>query len=113
MTDLPGASSSGSSSHHDGLLTNVTFSALVGSTSKKAARLKTSSNLTQALAQLTSRKEKMAALPEEKRKTVENRERWVKAEARVEGVKVKDNEGQLKKAIKRKEKEKVRSKKNW
>ncbi|KAG9309490.1 surfeit locus protein 6-domain-containing protein [Chiua virens] len=78
-----------------------------------AARLKTASNPTQALTQLTSRKEKLAALPEEKRKAVEDRERWAKAEARVEGVKVKDNEVQLKKAIKRKEKEKTGSKKKW
>ncbi|KAG8216183.1 surfeit locus protein 6-domain-containing protein [Butyriboletus roseoflavus] len=113
VTDLPGTSSSGRSSNHDGPLASVAFSALAGSTSKKAARLKTSSNPTQALTQLAARKEKLAALPEEKRKTMEDRERWTKAEARVEGVKVKDNEGQLKKAIKRKEKEKVRSKKTW
>ena len=113
MTDLPGTSSSGPSGHHDSPLTNVAFSALAGSTSKKGAQFKTASNPTQALTQLTARKEKLAALPEEKRKTVEDRERWVKAEARVEGVKVKDNEAHLKKAIKRKEKEKVRSKKNW
>ncbi|KAH0831310.1 surfeit locus protein 6-domain-containing protein [Lanmaoa asiatica] len=113
VTDLPETSSSGPSVNHDGPLTNVVFSALAGSTNKKAARLKTSSNPTQALTQLTARKEKLAALPEEKRKTVEYRERWVKAEARVEGIKVKDNEGQLKKAIKRKEKEKERGKKNW
>lgn len=112
MTDLPGTFS-GPSGNLDGPLTNVAFSALAGSTSKKAARLKTSSNPTQALAQLTARKEELAALPEEKRKTTEDRERWAKAEARIEGVKVKDNEGQLKKAIKRKDKEKVRSKKQW
>lgn len=112
MTDLPGTSS-GSSGLHDGPLTNVAFSTLAGSTSKKAAQFKTASNPTQALTQLASRKEKLTALPEEKRKTVEERERWSKAEARVEGVKVNDNEGHLKKAIKRKEKEKVRSKKKW
>ena len=66
--------------------------------------LKSSNNPTQALLQLSSRKEKLAALPEAKRKTAEERERWAKAEARIEGVKVKDNEGLLKKAIKRKEK---------
>ncbi|KIK97388.1 hypothetical protein PAXRUDRAFT_824971 [Paxillus rubicundulus Ve08.2h10] len=110
---VPESPASGPSSNHDGPLTNVAFSALAGSTSKRAAQLKTASNLSQALTQLTARKEKLAALPEEKRKVAEERERWVKAEARVDGVKVKDNEGQLKKAIKRKEKEKVRSKKNW
>jgi hypothetical protein len=110
---VPELPASGPSNNHDGPLTNVAFSALAGSTSKRAAQLKTASNLSQALTQLTARKEKLAALPEEKRKAVEERERWVKAEARVEGVKVKDNEGQLKKAIKRKDKEKVRSKKNW
>lgn len=113
MTDIPGTSSSGPSGNHDGPLTNVAFSALAGPTSKKAAQFKTASNPAQALTQLTARKEKLATLPEEKRKTVEDRERWAKAEARVEGVRVKDNEGHLKKAIKRKEKEKVRSKKNW
>ncbi|KAF8547951.1 SURF6-domain-containing protein [Imleria badia] len=113
VTDRLGTSSTGSSGLHDGPITNVAFSALAGSTSKKAAQFKTASNLTQALTQLAARKEKLAALPDEKRKTVEERERWAKAEARVEGVKVKDNEGHLRKAIKRKEKEKVRSKTKW
>ena len=89
------------------------FSSISGSTSKKVVHLKSSNNPTQALSQLSSRKEKLAALPEAKRKTAEERERWARAEARVEGVKVKDNEGLLKKAIKRKEKEKTRSKKTW
>ncbi|KIJ64924.1 hypothetical protein HYDPIDRAFT_111607 [Hydnomerulius pinastri MD-312] len=113
VPDLPPTSGSGPSHNHDGPLTNVAFSALAGSTSKRATQLKTSSNPTQALTQLAARKEKLASLPEEKRKAVEERERWAKAEARVEGVKIKDSEVQLKKAVKRKEKEKVRSKKDW
>ncbi|KAI0316651.1 surfeit locus protein 6-domain-containing protein [Amylostereum chailletii] len=95
--------------------TNVTFSALAdaASSSKKGQRLKTSSNPSQALAQLASRKERLAAMPEDKRKHIEEREKWEKAEARMEGVKVHDNEARLKKAAKRTEKEKVKSKKTW
>ncbi|KAJ3999054.1 surfeit locus protein 6-domain-containing protein [Lentinula boryana] len=97
-------------------LTNVAFSSVSqsgASSSYKHNKLKTSSNPTQALTQLASRKEKLAGLPEEKRKNVEEREKFEKAEARLEGVKVRDDEGRLKKAVKRKEKEKVKSKKAW
>ncbi|KAI0043062.1 hypothetical protein FA95DRAFT_1609716 [Auriscalpium vulgare] len=100
-------------------LTNVAFSAVAGSSASsskahaKAARLKTSSNPAQALEQLSARKEKLAALPEDKRKAIEERERWEKAEARMDGVKVRDDEARLKKAAKRGEKEKGKSKKAW
>ncbi|KAI0031757.1 surfeit locus protein 6-domain-containing protein, partial [Vararia minispora EC-137] len=96
--------------------TSVSFSTLTDadpSSSKKAQRLKTSSNPSQALAQLSARKEKLAALPDEKRARAEERAKWEKAEARMEGAKVHDDEGRLKKAAKRVEKEKARSKKNW
>ncbi|KAI6163500.1 surfeit locus protein 6-domain-containing protein [Pisolithus thermaeus] len=103
--------SAGVSNRHHAPLTNIAFSAIAGSTSKKVAQLKSSNNPTQALSQLSARKEKLASLPEEKRKSAQERERWSMAEARIEGVKVKDNEALLKKAVKRKEKVKVRSKK--
>ncbi|KAJ7025388.1 surfeit locus protein 6-domain-containing protein [Mycena alexandri] len=94
-------------------ITNVAFSTLAGSSSKKSSSLKTTSNPTQALSQLAARKEKLAALPEEKRKSIEEKEKWDKATARLEGVKVRDDEGRLKKAVKRKEKEKGKSKREW
>ena len=96
-------------------LTNVAFSSVADASSSnhKANRFKSSSNPSQALQQLTSRKEKLAALPEEKRKQIEEREKWEKATARMEGAKVADDETRLKKAAKRKEKEKAKNKKSW
>lgn len=91
---------------------NVTYP-VAGSSKKASQRLKTSSNPTQALAQLTARKEKLAAMPEGKRKEIAEKEKWAKAEARMEGLKVHDDESRLKKAAKKKEKGKSKSKKAW
>lgn len=109
---MPDHPSSSRSAPPPGFAT-VAFAAVPGSSKKSHERLKTSSNPTQALSQLAARKEKIAALPEEKRKEIEEREKWQKAEARMEGVKVHDDEGRLKKAAKRLEKVKVKSKKDW
>ncbi len=52
-------------------------------------------------------------MPEEKRKEIEERERWAKAEERARGGKVHDQEKELKKAVKRGEKGKMKSGKEW
>ena len=99
--------------------TSVTFSNLNASTSStKPPKSKkhlptTASNPSQALSQLEKHKEKLAALPEAERAARAEREKWDKASARVEGVKVHDDEARLKKAVKRKEKQKTKSKKTW
>ncbi|EJD01809.1 uncharacterized protein FOMMEDRAFT_108766 [Fomitiporia mediterranea MF3/22] len=93
--------------------TNVTFSTLAGNAPTAPKSIKTSSNPTQALKQLTKRAEARATLSTEKRKELEERDAWTKAGARVTGAKVHDDALRLHKAAKRREKDKVKSKKEW
>ena len=94
----------------------VTFSKLTntpGHSSGKHKKLVTSSDPHIALAQLEARSAKLAQLPLEKRAELEERDRLAKAEIRASGGKVYDDVGRLKKAIKRKDAQKLKSKKNW
>lgn len=108
VPDQPGHKQIGAQS----AMTTVAYSSLAG-TSKKGQQFRTTADPQQALQQLSARKEKLASLPEDKRKAIEEKEKWAKAEARLEGVKVHDDELRLKKAAKRKEKEKAKSKSTW
>ncbi|WVW81136.1 hypothetical protein I302_103127 [Kwoniella bestiolae CBS 10118] len=71
------------------------------------------SNPTQALENLEKHKSHLNAMSEDKRKEIEERERWAKAEERASGKKIVDNETILKKAVKRKEKAKSKSSLAW
>jgi len=98
---------------HDALAT-VSFSNLTGvAGSTKRNKLAVSSDPHTALSQLTARAAKLAALPEDKRAEYEERDRLAKAEIRAGGGKVRDDVSRLKKAIKRKDGEKLKSKKGW
>lgn len=87
--------------------------ALPSSSRGGKAPLKALSNPSQALAHLEKHNSKLASLPEEKRKEIEERERWAKAEERARGGKVADEEKTLKKAVKRLEKTKSKSGQDW
>lgn len=52
-------------------------------------------------------------MPEEKRKEIEEKERWGRMVERAEGGKVRDDETRLKKAERRMEKEKAKSGSEW
>ena len=66
-----------------------------------------------ALAKLEAHKQRLADMPEDKRKEVLEKETWLAARKRAEGVKVHDNESLLKKTLKRKEKAKKKSEREW
>ncbi|KAL1867556.1 hypothetical protein VTK73DRAFT_4080 [Phialemonium thermophilum] len=66
-----------------------------------------------ALAKLEAQKRRIAALDEDKRKEVLEKETWLAARRRAEGERVRDDEALLKKAVKRKEKAKKKSEREW
>lgn len=66
-----------------------------------------------ALLKLEAQKKRVANMDEDKRKEVLEKETWLAARKRAEGVKVHDNESLLKKALKRKEKSKKKSEREW
>ncbi|KAB5526335.1 surfeit locus protein 6-domain-containing protein [Coniochaeta sp. 2T2.1] len=66
-----------------------------------------------ALAKVEAQKRRLAELDDDKRKDVLEKETWLAARRKAEGEKVRDDEGLLKKAVKRKEKAKQKSEKEW
>ncbi|KAF4121523.1 Surfeit locus protein 6 [Geosmithia morbida] len=66
-----------------------------------------------ALLKVQAQKKRLQNLDEDKRKEVAEKEAWLAARRRAEGVKVHDNEALLKKSVKRKEALKRKSEKAW
>ncbi|KAH8888617.1 SURF6-domain-containing protein [Thozetella sp. PMI_491] len=65
------------------------------------------------LLKVQAQKSRIANMNEDKRKEVMEKEAWLAARRRTEGEKIHDNETLLKKAIKRKDKAKKKSEKEW
>ncbi|KAG7663156.1 uncharacterized protein J8A68_003334 [[Candida] subhashii] len=65
------------------------------------------------LNKIQKKKEKLATLSKEDQTKVQEKEKWKRVMLQAEGVKVKDDEKLLKKALKRKEKQKLKSEIEW
>ncbi|EGY19161.1 hypothetical protein VD0002_g35 [Verticillium dahliae] len=66
-----------------------------------------------ALLRLQNQKKKHAALDDARRDDIADKETWLTARRRAEGDKIRDDEATLKKTIKRKDKQKRKSEKEW
>ena len=66
-----------------------------------------------ALAKVEAQKRRLAELGDDKRKDVEEKEVWLAARRKAGGEKVRDDEALLKKAVKRKDRAKSKSEKEW
>ncbi|KAG7118825.1 Ribosomal RNA-processing protein 14 like [Verticillium longisporum] len=66
-----------------------------------------------ALLRLQNQKKKHAALDDARREDIADKETWLTARRRAEGDKIRDDEATLKKTIKRKDKQKRKSEKEW
>lgn len=62
---------------------------------------------------VTRKKERLSGMNAEKRKEIEEKDRWLTARKKVQGEKVRDDANLLKKTLKRKEKLKDKSGKEW
>lgn len=73
----------------------------------------TSHNPTVALSALNKREEFLSKLTPEARERAEEKDKWERMAMRAEGTKVYDDEAKLKKMLKKKEKSKDKSRKDW
>lgn len=65
------------------------------------------------LAKLEHKKRKLAQMSAEEREKQKDKDQWTRVMAQAEGVKLKDDEKLLKKSLKRKEKQKLKSEIEW
>ncbi|PSK46354.1 Ribosomal RNA-processing protein 14 [Elsinoe australis] len=80
---------------------------------REAKRRKGPQDVKTALQAAEKKQERLKGYDEGKRKEIEEKDAWLNAKKRVYGEKVKDDTSLLKKALKRKEKQKGKSEKEW
>lgn len=80
---------------------------------KKTEKKKGPSDPKTALLKLDSQKKRISEMDETKRKEVLEKETWLAARKRAEGEKIRDDEALMKKAVKRKERAKKKSEREW
>ncbi|KAF8866113.1 SURF6-domain-containing protein [Acephala macrosclerotiorum] len=80
---------------------------------KNAPRKRGPQDVATALLASENKKKRIAGLDEEKRADIEEKDLWLNAKKRAHGEKVRDDTSLLKKTLKRKEKAKKKSEKEW
>lgn len=80
---------------------------------KKSAKGPANKDIKAHLAKLEHKKQKLAQMSPEEQAKYKEKEQWQRLMSHAEGVKVKDDEKLLKKALKRKEKQKLKSEIEW
>ncbi|EGW32907.1 uncharacterized protein SPAPADRAFT_54890 [Spathaspora passalidarum NRRL Y-27907] len=83
------------------------------SAEKKKQKGPANNDLKAHLLKLEQKKKRLATLAPEEQAKQQEKDKWQRVLAQAEGIKVKDDEKLLKKAIKRKEKQKLRSEIEW
>lgn len=66
-----------------------------------------------ALEAARKKQQRLGGLDEQKRNDIEEKDRWLNAKKRVQGEKIRDNTSLLKKTLKRKDKGKMKSEREW
>lgn len=82
-------------------------------TGPSASKGKGPQDVKTALEAAEKKQKRISGLDQEKRQDIEEKDRWLNAKKRVQGEKLRDNTSLLKKTLKRKDKGKAKSEKEW
>ncbi|RCK66694.1 Ribosomal RNA-processing protein 14 [Candida viswanathii] len=98
---------------NDGSQVTSDLSKIRNSADKKKQKGPANNDIKAHLNKLEKKKQKLASMSAEDQEKQKEKDKWQRVMAQAEGIKVKDDEKLLKKALKRKEKKKLRSEIEW